>query len=310
MDAPVTRVCCLCSGIGGRWKTLPEIVGRWTFSNAGGFQNGAMQQRTRRFEGEVAVITGAASGIGQATAVELAHEGANLVLVDVVGTDETAALVAESGAACGAVCGDVADPQTAARARDLARDRFGPAAVLVNVAGLADVAPEEGIDCVDLERWQRVLAVNLTGPFLMAKALLPDMRQARHGAIVNVSSMAGRLYSLNGTPAYTSSKAGLLGLTRHLASDYGVHGIRVNAICPGSVDTPMLRGSLHPDAVEAAEAATVRRRQRVAAVRSMTALGRVSTAREQALAIAFLASRDAAFITGVALDTNGGFYMA
>jgi 3-oxoacyl-[acyl-carrier protein] reductase len=136
------------------------------------------------------------------------------------------------------------------------------------------------------------------------------MQQAGQGAIVNVSSMAGRLYSLNGTAAYTSSKAGLLGLTRHLASDYGEHGIRVNAICPGSVDTPMLRGSLAPDPEADSDPATLRRRQRVASVRAMTALGRMSTAEEQALAIAFLASRDAAFVTGVALDTNGGFYMA
>ncbi len=188
------------------------------------------------------MITGAASGIGQATAVQLASEGAHIILVDVADTSRTAAQVADNGAACGELHGDVADPETARRVRELAYDRFGPATVLVNVAGLADVAPDEGIECVDLARWDRVLAVNLTGPFLMAKAMLPEMKRARRGAIVNVSSMAGRLYSLNGTPAYTASKAGLLGLTRHLASDYGAYGIRVNAICPGSVGTPMLRG--------------------------------------------------------------------
>ncbi|NUZ08010.1 SDR family NAD(P)-dependent oxidoreductase [Piscinibacter koreensis] len=270
-----------------------------------------MHRRTSRFEGEVAVVTGAASGIGQATAVLLASEGADLVLVDVADTEQTQALVAEAGTRAVSCLGDVADPGTAERARESARSHFGVATVLVNVAGLPDIAPEAGIECVDLERWQRVLAVNLTGPFLMARALLPGMRQAGRGAIVNVSSMAGRLYSLNATPAYTSSKAGLLGLTRHLASDYGMHGIRVNAICPGSVDTPMLRGSLGgPADGVAGDAATSRRRDRVAAVRSMTALGRMATAREQALAIAFLASSDAAFVTGVALDTNGGFYMA
>ena len=259
----------------------------------------------------MAVVTGAASGIGQATAMQLASEGARLVLVDLDDTGRTEAMIAQAGGSAAACRGDVADPRTATRARDTAADHFGLATVLVNVAGLPDVAPAAGIDCVDLERWQRVLSVNLTGPFLMAKALLPDMQRVGRGAIVNVSSMAGRLYSLNATAAYTSSKAGLLGLTRHLASDYGVHGIRVNAICPGSVDTPMLHGSLgtqggpHPH-----DPAATRRRARVAAVQSMTALGRMSTAREQALAVAFLASDEAAFVTGVALDTNGGFYMA
>jgi len=220
-------------------------------------------------------------------------------------------LVADGGSRSVSCHGDVADPRTASEARETAASLFGPANILVNVAGLPDVAPEAGIDCIDLERWQRVLAVNLTGPFLMAKALLPGMQRAGRGTIVNVSSMAGRLYSLNATAAYTSSKAGLLGLTRHLASDYGVHGIRVNAICPGSVDTPMLRGSVGTTGSDVpTDAATARRRERVTSVRSMTALGRISTAQEQALAVAFLASTDAAFITGVSLDTNGGFYMA
>src|SRR5689334_10931016 len=134
-----------------------------------------MQRWTRRFEGEVAVITGAASGIGQATAVQLASEGASVVLVDLSDTATTAALVADAGSHSVSCHGDVADPRTAAEARETAARLFGPANILVNVAGLPDVAPEAGIDCIDLERWQRVLAVNLTGPFLMAKALLPDM---------------------------------------------------------------------------------------------------------------------------------------
>ncbi|MBU1439756.1 MAG: SDR family oxidoreductase [Gammaproteobacteria bacterium] len=259
----------------------------------------------------MAVVTGAASGIGQATALQLACEGASVVLVDVCDSEETQALLREHGARSVCVTADVSDPRTATTARDAALRHFSAASVLVNVAGLPDVAPEPGIACVDLDRWMRVMAVNLNGPFLMARALLPDMQAAGAGAIVNVSSMAGRLYSLNATPAYTASKAGLLGLTRHLASDYGAFGIRVNAICPGSVDTPMLRGSLDSrDAATRSDPATQRRRDRVAAVRSMTALGRMSTAAEQASVIAFLASRDAAFVTGVALDTNGGFYMA
>lgn len=270
-----------------------------------------MQDTVRRFEGEVAVVTGAASGIGQATAVQLGREGASLVLVDLSSSEVTEALLREHGASSVSVCADVSEPQTGQAVRDLALRAFSAVSILVNVAGLPDVAPEAGIACVDLEHWMRVMAVNLNGPFLMARALLPDMQAAGGGAIVNVSSMAGRLYSLNATPAYTASKAGLLGLTRHLASDYGTYGIRVNAICPGSVDTPMLRGSLSSGSDEIRlDPSTQRRRDRVAAVRSMTALGRMSTAAEQATVIAFLASRDAAYVTGVALDTNGGFYMA
>lgn len=261
-----------------------------------------------RFEKAVAVVTGAASGIGRATAVALAREGAKLVLVDVADSTQTTEEIRLAGGAAVSVLGDVSDPQTAMRARDSAVDHFGAGTVLINVAGVPDIAQGPGIDAVDLDRWNRVLAINLTGPFLMARALLPGMVAARRGAIVNVSSMAGRLYSLNATPAYSSSKAGMLGLTRHLASDYGVHGIRVNAICPGGVDTPMMRASVGIPAAD--DAAAARRRSRVAAARSMTALGRISTAEEQAAAIAFLASDDASFITGVALDTNGGFYMA
>jgi NAD(P)-dependent dehydrogenase (short-subunit alcohol dehydrogenase family) len=265
--------------------------------------------RKPRFEGAIAVITGAASGIGRATALTLGREGARLVLVDMSDlSDSVAAIAAEGGADCCIVKGDVADPTTAARARDEAVSHFGTPDILVNVAGVPDLSKGPGLESVDLEQWNRVLAINLTGPFLMAKALLPGMVALGRGAIVNVSSLAGRLYSINATPAYSSSKAGLLGLTRHLASDYGVHGSRVNAICPGAVDTPMLRSSIGTPAAD--DAGAERRRQRTQAARAMSALGRVSAPEEQAAAIAFLACSESSFITGVALDTNGGFYMA
>jgi 3-oxoacyl-[acyl-carrier protein] reductase len=128
------------------------------------------------------------------------------------------------------------------------------------------------------------------------------------GAIVNVSSLAGRSKSALGGLAYSSSKAGLLGLTRHLAFDYGPRGVRVNAICPGAVDTPMLRAG-GVGAARSPEEETARR-TRLAAYQYFMPIKRVSRAEEQAAAIAFLASDDASYVNGVALDVNGGLFMA
>jgi len=153
-----------------------------------------------------------------------------------------------------------------------------------------------------------VLAVNLRGPFLLCRAALPAMVAGGSGAIVNVSSLAGRSKSAMGGPAYSASKAGLLGLTRHLAFDYGPKGIRVNAICPGAVDTPMLRaGSAAAAATEEQSGARDARRK---AYEHFMPIKRLSSAAEQAAAIAFLASDDASYINGVALDVNGGLFMA
>jgi 3-oxoacyl-[acyl-carrier protein] reductase len=153
-----------------------------------------------------------------------------------------------------------------------------------------------------------VLAVNLSGPFHTCRALLPGMAARGHGAVVNVSSLAGRSKSANGGLAYTSSKAGLLGLTRHLAFDYGPRGVRVNAICPGGVDTPMIRagGASRARSEEERQA----RERRVSAYEYFMPIRRLSTPDEQAAAIAFLASDDASYINGVSLDTNGGLFMA
>ena len=257
-----------------------------------------------RFAGRIAVVTGAASGIGKATALRLAAEGAAVAAVDrhLAGAEETAAAIrARDGRARAYAC-DVADSaQVAAAAQAIVAD-LGPVDVLANVAGIGDAV---GSDITELDdaRWNQVLAVNLSGAFFWCRALLPGMAARGRGAVVSVSSLAGRSKSANGGPAYTASKAGVLGLTRHLAFDYGPRGVRVNAICPGGVDTPLLRaGRTRENAEE--------RSARLAAYGYFMPIKRISTPEEQAAAIAFLASDEASYINGVSLDVNGGLYMA
>jgi len=261
----------------------------------------------RRFEGAIAIVTGAGSGIGQAAARRLAAEGARVAALDIDG-EAAARTAAAIGTAALAIRADVADPASIAAALAACVEAFGPPGILLNVAGVPDTANGPGLEQIDLDRWNRTLAVNLTGPFLLSKAVLPAMVAAGAGAIVNVSSLAGRSKSTNATAAYSASKAGLLGLTRHLAFDYGPLGIRVNAICPGGVDTPMIRAAAVRNTEDPEEKA--RRKARIAAHQHMMPIKRLSSPEEQAAAMLFLASADAAYVNGVALDVNGGMYMA
>ena len=255
-----------------------------------------------RFTGRVAVVTGAASGIGRATVLRLAHEGAAVAAVDrnLDGADET---IAGLGPRARAYACDVARSDQVAAAAARIAEELGPVDVLANVAGIGDAAGYGGIEELDDARWNLVLAVNLSGAFYWCRAVVPGMAARGRGAVVSVSSLAGRSKSANAGPGYSASKAGLLGLTRHLAFDYGPRGVRVNAICPGGVDTPMLRQgrSNEPPDVRAS---------RLAAYAWFMPIKRLSTADEQAAAIAFLASDDASYINGVSLDVNGGLYMA
>jgi len=269
-----------------------------------------MPDSRQRFTGRVAVVTGAASGIGRATALLFAGEGARVAAVDrnQSGAEETAgAIAAAGGTAVGVAC-DVADSASVRDAAARVAAELGAVDVLANVAGVGDTAGMEGIEGIDDARWALTLAVNLNGPFYWCRAVLPGMAARGRGAVVNVSSLAGRSKSANGGLAYSSSKAGLLGLTRHLAFDYGPRGVRVNAICPGGVDTPMLRAGGVSRAQSDAEAEA--RRARVAAYGYFMPIKRLSTPDEQAAAILFLASDDASYINGVSLDVNGGLFMA
>ena len=263
-----------------------------------------------RFADRVAVVTGAASGIGRATALLLAREGARTAAVDRndSGAEETAALIRSAGGDALACACNVADSTAVRSAAARIEQHFGRVDVLANVAGVGDTAGIEGLEAIDDARWSLTLSVNLSGPFYLCRAFLPGMAARGRGAVVNVSSLAGRSKSANGGPAYSASKAGLLGLTRHLAFDYGARGVRVNAICPGGVDTPMIRAGGVRQARSDAEAQA--RTVRLAAYEYFMPIKRLSRPEEQAAAIAFLASDDASYINGVALDVNGGLYMA
>lgn len=269
-----------------------------------------MTDSRHRFTDRVAVVTGAASGIGHATALLLAREGARVATLDrnAEGAEETAAAIRASGGDAMAYHCNVAD---SADVRDTAariEQHFDRVDVLANVAGVGDTAGIGGLETIDDARWSLTLAVNLSGPFYLCRAFLPGMAARGAGAVVNVSSLAGRSKSANGGPAYSASKAGLLGLTRHLAFDYGPRGVRVNPICPGGVDTPMIRAGGVRQARSETEAQS--RATRIAAYEHFMPIKRLSRPEEQAAAIAFLASDEASYINGVALDVNGGLYMA
>jgi 3-oxoacyl-[acyl-carrier protein] reductase len=244
-----------------------------------------------RLAGRVALVTGAGGGIGRATVERLAADGAAVVAGDLAGYEPVADAVRGVGGRALGVELDVTSAASARAAVEAAVARFGGLHILVNNAGVAQRGPLEELAEAD---WDRVLAVNLKGPFLCAQAAVRHL--ASGGAIVNVSSMAGRSSSPIQGCHYSTSKAGLLGLTRHLARELGPRGIRVNAVCPGLVMTDMLTRNAS--------------QERIAELAATVPVRRVGTPEEIAGAIAFLASPEAGYINGVSLDANGGIFMA
>lgn len=238
--------------------------------------------------GRVALVTGAGSGIGAATARRFAEAGAT-----VVGGDLSRAAVEEVGPGIVAVELDVRDESSVVRAVERA-ESLGGIEVLVNVAGIGSTtsAPETPV-----ELWDDVLAVNARGTFLCCKHGIPPMAARGGGAIVNVASVAG-LVGLRNRAAYCASKGAVIALTRALALDHVGDGIRINAVCPGTVDTPWVRRLVE----EAGES--------LDALRARQPIGRLGTPEEIADAVLYLASDSAAFVTGTAFVIDGGLTAA
>ncbi len=251
-----------------------------------------------RLEGRVAVVTGGAGGIGGATAVALAAAGARVVVADVKDGSTTVATIEAAGGEALAVACDVSDPAQVEAMVAATVERFGALDVLVNDAGISGgsgLAHE-----TDVDDWLRALAVNLTGPFLCVRAAMPHLLASGRGRIVNVASTYG-LVGAPGAPAYCASKGGVVNLTRQLAVDYSPLGIRVNAICPGYIDTDMggYRASLGPEESAAADA----RREAAAALQP---IGRQAQAEEVASVAVFLVSDESSFMTGSVVTVDGG----
>ncbi len=247
----------------------------------------------------VAVVTGAASGIGRATAVRLAQDGYEIAMMDLdaAGLAETRTQILRAGGQAHAFPVDLCDPLGVGSVTRKIAVTVGPPQVLVNVAGIGVAA--NVLETSD-EDWNRVLAVNLSGPFLTIRATLPLMLDRGSGVIVNIASVGGQV-GLPRRAAYCASKAGLIGLTRAVAVDHAGEGIRCVAICPGTVETEWIAKIL---------ANTPDRESARAAMAGRQLDGRMGSPAEVAAMVAFVASPDGRFINGAALVLDGGMTAA
>jgi len=244
----------------------------------------------RRLVGRTAVITGAASGIGLATARRLASEGAHVVCGDV---DETRGKQAAEEIGGIFVKVDVTDPEQVEALFKTAYDTYGSVDIAFNNAGISPPDDDSILD-TGLEAWKRVQEVNLTSVFLCCKAAIPYMRRQGKGSIINTASFVARMGAATSQISYTASKGGVLAMTRELGVQFAREGIRVNALCPGPVNTPLLQELFAKDPERAA-----RRLVHIP-------VGRFAEATEIAAAVAFLASDDSSFVNAADFLVDGG----
>jgi len=243
-------------------------------------------------QGRIALVTGAAQGIGRAIAMELAAAGATLALADMneARLNETTAELASTGAAAAAFVMNVSSQESIETGAGAILDKFGKVEILINNAGITRDNLMLRMKRAD---WDSVISINLTGAFLLTQALLSPMLKNRWGRIVNIASVVGRAGQA-GQVNYAASKAGLIGFTRSLAREVASRGITVNAVAPGYIETPMT---------------AVLSEQQNAAMMATIPLGRRGTPKDVAEAVKFLASDAASYITGHVLDVNGGMFM-
>lgn len=241
--------------------------------------------------GRVALVTGAARGLGHATAVRL-HENGASVAVNVRDAARAHAAASAVGERALAVPGDITQDGVADDMVGRTLDRFGRIDILVNNAAFA---PSTRFAQIPRDEWRKTLETNLTAPFVLMQAVVPAMKAQRFGRIINISSRAGRMVSTLAGAHYTASKAGLLGLTRAAAKELGPFGITVNAVCPGLIDTELPRETSSPERLD-----------QIVANYPIPRLGKPA---EVAALVCFIASDAAAYITGAAFDINGGDLM-
>jgi meso-butanediol dehydrogenase/(S,S)-butanediol dehydrogenase/diacetyl reductase len=241
-------------------------------------------------------VTGGRSGIGAAIATRLHADGAGVVVLDVRPPD--AGALPEG---VGFRVADVTQPDSLQAAVAAVASEHGPVSVAVANAGIPSVGTAT---TTTLEDWNQVLAVNLTGVWLLAAAVLPGMQEAGSGSIVTISSVSA-ITGMRAVAAYTAAKAGVLGLTRQMAVDYARDGIRVNTVCPGLTRTPMLEAQYQRVADASSGTATIE--DRIAADLRGYPLRRLGDPADIAAAVAFLASPDSAWVTGTVLPVDGGY---
>ena len=250
-------------------------------------------------KGKVAIVTGGAKGIGRACTLALGREGASVVFADIdrAANQELSGMAEEEGLAVQPVAADVSDSGEAAGVVGYAAQSYGGVDILVNNVGIQP--PSSYVNAVDTPEvlWDRIIDVNLKSFFLMSKFAIPEMRQRGGGVIVNMASVQG-LQSMKKVPAYAASKGGILSLTRNLALDFAADNIRVLAICPGGVDTP-----LQQEAFEASGGDVAELRAKLGQAHP---LGRTAGPEEIANVLVFLVSDRASFMTGEYVCVDGG----
>lgn len=242
-----------------------------------------------RLDGRVAIVTGGGGGIGKATCIAFAQEGADIVIpeVNITNAESVSKEITTLGRRCVVIETDVASGDSVSSMVHKTLDEFGRIDILVNNAGIFSYTRID--ECTEAE-WDRMMAVNLKGPFLCSQAVMETMKAQGFGRIINLGSLAGQVGGIVASAPYSASKAGVMCLTKSLARILGEYGITVNSIAPGVAATEMAKN--HPDMTD------------------QIPLGRVADASEIASAILFLASEEGQYITGATLDVNGGIRMA